>query len=294
MNFYGDSVQDSPSLIHKTLHYALSPYTCFVFAWQMSHHNLCIFTIYLIVESLCQRICCTTLTVSKGKQMSKLRVNSLLSGIMNHQKSENAIQQNSVRNPVLLIHGLTDTTLVFRQMTASLIAQGLSVHSFNLTPNNGAMPLEQLAVQVADYVAKTFHPTQPLDLIGFSMGGIVSRYYIQRLGGIEQVQRFISISAPNNGTLTGYLSGRPGCAQMRPGSPLLRDLNQDSAMLARLNFTVIWTPFDLMIVPPSSSQMPVGKEVIVQAPLHSWMLADGQCLKAVTEALSEPVLVASC
>ncbi len=205
-----------------------------------------------------------------------------------------AIRQNIVRNPVLLIHGITDTTLVFRQMTEYLIAQGWSVHSFNLTPNNGAMPLEKLAVQVADYVTKTFDPKQPLDLIGFSMGGIVSRYYIQRLGGIERVQRFVSISAPNNGTLTGYLSGRPGCAQMRPGSPLLRDLNQDSEMLARLNFTVIWTPFDLMIVPPSSSQMPVGKEVIVQAPLHSWMLADEQCLKAVAAALSQPILVGSC
>ena len=205
-----------------------------------------------------------------------------------------AIRQNIVRNPVLLIHGITDTTLVFRQMTEYLIAQGWSVHSFNLTPNNGAMPLEKLAVQVADYVTKTFDPKQPLDLIGFSMGGIVSRYYIQRLGGIERVQRFISISAPNNGTLTGYLSGRPGCAQMRPGSPLLRDLNQDSEMLDRLNFTVIWTPFDLMIVPPSSSQMQVGKEVIVQAPLHSWMLADEQCLKAVAAALSQPILVGSC
>ena len=205
-----------------------------------------------------------------------------------------AIRQKIVRNPVLLIHGITDTTLVFRQMTEYLIAQGWSVHSFNLTPNNGAMPLEKLAMQVADYVTKTFDPKQPLDLIGFSMGGIVSRYYIQRLGGIERVQRFISISAPNNGTLTGYLSGRPGCAQMRPGSPLLRDLNQDWEMLARLNFTVIWTPFDLMIVPPSSSQMQVGKEVIVQAPLHSWMLADEQCFKAVATALSQPILVGSC
>lgn len=200
----------------------------------------------------------------------------------------------SGRNPVLLIHGLTDTTLVFRQMTAYLNAQGFSVHSFDLTPNNGAMPLEKLAVQVADYIATRFDPEQPLDIIGFSMGGIVSRYYIQRLGGIERVQRFISIAAPNNGTFTAYLSQRPGCIQMRPDSPLLRDLNQDCAMLARLNFTVIWTPFDLMIVPPSSSQMPVGKDVVIPAGIHSWMPIDGRCLKVVVAALSESVLVGSC
>jgi len=201
---------------------------------------------------------------------------------------------NSGRNPVLLIHGLTDTTLVFRQMTAYLSAQGFSVHSFDLTPNNGVMPLDKLAVQVADYIAKSFDPEQPLDIIGFSMGGIVSRYYIQRLGGIERVQRFISIAAPNNGTFTAYLSGRPGCIQMRPDSPLLRDLNQDSTMLARLNFTVIWTPYDLMIVPPTSSQMPIGEELVIPTRLHSWMPADRRCLQAVADALYKPVLVASC
>jgi triacylglycerol lipase len=201
---------------------------------------------------------------------------------------------NSTRNPILLIHGITDTTLVFRQMTAYLSAQGCAVHSFDLKPNNGDMPLEKLAVQVADYIAKSFDPEQLLDIIGFSMGGIVARYYIQRLGGIKRVQRFISISAPNNGTFTAYLSRRPGCMQMRPESPFLQDLNQDSAMLANLNFTVIWTPLDLMIVPPSSSQMPIGKEVIVPSRFHGWMIADERCHQAVIAALSEPILVGSC
>src|SRR4028119_537197 len=150
------------------------------------------------------------------------------------------------RNPVLLIHGITDTIAVFQGMASYLSAQGWSVHSFNLIPNNGDLSLDQLAAQVADYVAKTFDPKQAIDVIGFSMGGMVSRYYIQRLGGIDRVQRFISISAPNNGTLTGNLSPRPGCVQMRPDSEFLRDLNRDAAMLERLNFTVIWTPFVLM------------------------------------------------
>jgi triacylglycerol lipase len=82
--------------------------------------------------------------------------------------------------------------------------------------------------------------------------------------------------------------------QMRPDSEFIRDLNRDCAMLGRLNFTVMWTPFDLMIVPANSSQMPVGKEVTLPVRLHSWMLADEQCLKAVVAALSEPVLATSC
>ncbi len=198
------------------------------------------------------------------------------------------------RNPVLLIHGITDTSAVFSKMTPYLNRLGWSVHSFNMIPNNGDCHLDKLAKQVADYVEKTFDPSQAIDVVGFSMGGIVSRYYIQRLGGIERVQRFVSISAPNQGTLAGYLSWRPGCVQMRPDSEFLQDLNRDAVdILGRLNFTVIWTPYDLIIVPSHSSQMPVGKQVIVPARLHSWMLTDGRCIDAVATALSEPILTAS-
>lgn len=208
--------------------------------------------------------------------------------------SDYATRTQRERKPVLLIHGISDTLAVFSKMAPYLSKLGWSVHNFNMIPNNGDCCLDLLAKQVADYVAQTFHPEQPIDVVGFSMGGIVSRYYIQRLGGVERVQRFVSISAPNNGTLTGYLSMRPGCVQMRPDSAFLHDLNRDAVdVLGRLNFTVIWTPYDLMIVPSNSSQMPVGKEVTLPVRLHSWMLTDDRCLKAVVTALSEPILVHS-
>jgi triacylglycerol lipase len=51
----------------------------------------------------------------------------------------------SDRNPVLLIHGITDTTIVFRTMSAYLSGLGWSVYSFNLIPNNGDLGLDELA-----------------------------------------------------------------------------------------------------------------------------------------------------
>ncbi|HEY9834457.1 MAG TPA: alpha/beta fold hydrolase [Stenomitos sp.] len=206
--------------------------------------------------------------------------------------SDYARRTKPERNPVLLIHGITDTIAVFSKMAPALSRRGWSVHHFNMIPNNGDCCLGLLAKQVADYVDQTFDPKQPIDIVGFSMGGIVSRYYIQRLGGAERVKRFVSISAPNNGTVAGYLSWRLGCVQMRPDSAFLQDLNRDAVdILGRLNFTVIWTPYDLIIVPSNSSQMPVGKEVTVPVRLHSWMLTDERCLQAVAKALSEPILI---
>jgi triacylglycerol lipase len=76
---------------------------------------------------------------------------------------------------------------------------------------------------------------------------------------------------------------------MRPDSGLLRDLNQDVTMLKRINFTSMWTPFDIMIVPSNSSQLPVGKEVKVNVLLHRQMVTESQSINALVEELKAPI-----
>ncbi|MBD2445632.1 triacylglycerol lipase [Nostoc sp. FACHB-152] len=196
---------------------------------------------------------------------------------------------NQNYNPVLLVHGISDTEAVFHKMRSYLTQKGWSVYALNLVPNNGDVGLDVLAKQVANYIDANFDPEQPLDLVGFSMGGIVSRYYVQRLGGIERVQRFITISSPHHGTYVAYGSWKPGCQQMRTHSNFLKDLNSDVVMLKELNFTSIWTPYDLMIVPADSSQMPIGTQVIIPVASHPWMLTDSRSLTAVATALAEPI-----
>ena len=188
-------------------------------------------------------------------------------------------------NPVLLIHGIFDTIRIFEKMSRYLKKLGWEVYSLNLVPNYGILGLDKLAEQVADYVNKTFPPNQPLGLIGFSMGGIVSRYYVQRLGGIDKVENFITISAPHNGTLTGYALNLAAPIQMRPKSNFLENLNQDIALLDKTNFTSIWTPYDAMILPPKSSQVPVGRDIKIDVFFHPWMVSDEKVLKVIVEEL---------
>ncbi|MDQ2096196.1 MAG: alpha/beta fold hydrolase [Tychonema bourrellyi B0820] len=193
------------------------------------------------------------------------------------------------RNPVILIHGIWDTKTIFNKMSAHLTQLGWCVHSLNLTPNDGSIGLDSLAQQLADYISQTFDPKQAIDIVGYSMGGLVSRYYVQRLGGIDRVQRFITISSPHSGTLTAYSLPLPGYLDMRPNSGFLRDLHQDVTMLKRLNFTSIWTPFDVMILPSHSSKMSVGKEVKVNVLLHGQMVTDIQSINALVEELKAPI-----
>jgi len=192
-------------------------------------------------------------------------------------------------NPVLLIHGIDDTVALFHRMTPYLQNRGWSVHSINLTPNNGDEGLDKLAQQVSQYVNKTFPEDNVIDLVGFSMGGIISRYYVQRLEGIRKVQRFITISSPHQGTWTAYLRPNIGGNQMRRGSLFLRNLNHDVALLERINVTSIWTPLDLMIFPAHSSRLPIGNDVRIPVAAHPLMVSDLRVLEEVAKRLSEPL-----
>ncbi|MEY2985570.1 MAG: hypothetical protein RLZZ568_2187 [Cyanobacteriota bacterium] len=194
------------------------------------------------------------------------------------------------RHPVVLVHGIFDTIAKFKAMAAYLTARGWAVHSLNLVPNDGSASLAVLATQVAAYIDQHFAPQQAVDLVGFSMGGVVTRYYLQRLAGVKRVKRYVTISAPNQGTFLGYSLPLTGVQEMRWQSPFLQDLNQDyQSLLAALQVTVIWTPFDLMILPPRSSQLTLGEEIVLPVPVHGWMVSDRRCLAAVARALSKPL-----
>jgi triacylglycerol lipase len=193
------------------------------------------------------------------------------------------------RHPVLLVHGITDTHRKMRRIARHLKQLDWEVYNIDLFPNNGDAKLEVLAMQVKDFINSNLPNNRPIDIVGFSMGGLVSRYYIQRLGGIDRVRRFITISSPHRGTLAAYFSQRPGCIQMRPDNQFITDLNRDIEMLTRLNFTSLWTPFDLIILPPESSQISIGTEVQIPILAHPLMVYDRRSINAITSALSAPI-----
>jgi triacylglycerol lipase len=198
-------------------------------------------------------------------------------------------ERTALRNPVVLLHGIDDTSVLFRHMVPQLERAGLQTHAMNLVPRNGDAGLDLLASQVAAWIEANFAAEQSIDLVGFSMGGLVARYYIQRLGGVERVRRFIKMSSPHKGTWTAFLRWNRGARQMRPGSDFLEDLNRDSATLGRIEFTTIWTPFDL-IVPADSSRLGVGRSIRVNVATHPLMARDRRVLDLVDLLLTKDEL----
>jgi triacylglycerol lipase len=210
------------------------------------------------------------------------------------------------RLPVVLVHGIWNTAGIFNPLKAHLERQGWSVYALSMKPNNGDAPLEVLAEQVVAFVHASLGAQQPFDLIGFSMGGLVSRYYVQRLGGLARVRRLITVSTPHQGTWLGWFSHRRGVRQMQPGSPFLTSLNQDIHKLESITFVSLWTPFDLLILPPWSSDLSgggrgrwrslprkshriaCGESHKLSIRSHNRMIFDPLGLEAITHHLAKP------
>ncbi|MEO0707937.1 MAG: alpha/beta fold hydrolase [Cyanobacteria bacterium J06649_5] len=194
----------------------------------------------------------------------------------------------SPKNPVVLVHGIWNTAGIFSALKSHLEQAGWQVYALSMSPNNGDAPLESLAEQVKNFVNDCLGPYQPFDMVGFSMGGLVSRYYAQRLGGLARLHRFVTLSAPHQGTVLGAFSHRYGVRQMKPGSDFLRSLNKDAHQLASVQFFSFWTPFDLLILPPWSSQLGIGITQRLQVSAHNQMIRDRKALQAIENALSTP------
>jgi triacylglycerol lipase len=192
------------------------------------------------------------------------------------------------RNPVLLVHGINDTARSMDPLAKALRAQGWEVQAMTYRPNRGQNGLEMLAAQVDQYVKQNFAPGQKIDLIGYSMGGLVTRYYLQRLGGLDRVDRYVTVSAPHNGTLLAYLLPNKGGRQMRVHSAFLRDLDSDADRLRQVDFTSLHTPLDLVIVPSKSSIIPQAHNETVWVGLHPLMIRQPQAQRAIAEALRRP------
>jgi triacylglycerol esterase/lipase EstA (alpha/beta hydrolase family) len=117
-----------------------------------------------------------------------------------------ALLWNPVPLPILLVHGIWDSAAVMGPLKAGLERRGLTrAHAINL-PRNGRLPIAELGkllVEEADALARREAATH-IDVVGFSMGALVARWYVQRGGGKERVRRFVSISGPHHGTLGAY------------------------------------------------------------------------------------------
>jgi triacylglycerol lipase len=130
---------------------------------------------------------------------------------------------------VVLVHGIFDNGAIFRRLAGVLADAGHRCWVPALEPADGRTGIEDLAAKLHAYIDRHLGSDAELALVGFSMGCIVSRQYLQMRDGVRRTKAFFAISGPHEGTLTAYLYPGQGAKDLRPGSQLLHRFMPGSA-----------------------------------------------------------------
>ncbi|MEB3200031.1 MAG: alpha/beta hydrolase [Synechococcaceae cyanobacterium] len=183
--------------------------------------------------------------------------------------------------PLVLVHGLLDTPAVFDGLKRQLGGgrQPLLIPSLPL--RLGRTSVLEAAGLLGSHIEAAFGLEQPLDLLGFSIGGVIARCWIQLLGGHARTRRLISVGSPQQGTLTALpWPGRifRGIADLRRGSALLQQLNGDLERLRRIECHSFYSALDLAVLPGWSAVLPVGARTMLPVLTHPQLLRDRAAL----------------
>ncbi|MFE9724763.1 esterase/lipase family protein [Streptomyces sp. NPDC005794] len=154
------------------------------------------------------------------------------------------------RRPVVLLHGFIDNRSVFVLLRRSLARHGWHhLESLNYSPLTCDIrtAAELLDRHVEEICARTGH--REIDIVGHSLGGLIARYYVQRLGGDRRVRTLITLGTPHGGTAAAPLAGaHPIVRQMRSGSGPIEELRRP-APGCRTRFISFWSELDRVMVP---------------------------------------------
>jgi pimeloyl-ACP methyl ester carboxylesterase len=133
--------------------------------------------------------------------------------------------------PVVLVHGFLGTRGTMVPMTRRLRADGRVVFSYG----HGTFQLASLrrtAQELAGHLRALCEElgVEHVDIVGFSMGGLVALHAVKFLSGKKYVRRIVTLGAPFGGTWVG-LAGvatvggvSPSVWQVLPNSKFLREL----------------------------------------------------------------------
>jgi triacylglycerol esterase/lipase EstA (alpha/beta hydrolase family) len=189
--------------------------------------------------------------------------------------------------PVVLVEGTFSSMYnSFGAISPDLVNNGYCVYAFNYgqtlpltgfyAMGNIASSASALSTEVNHVLAET--GASKVDLVGWSQGGMMPRYYINNLGGASKVNMLVGFAPSNYGTtldgLTYFLADLgvlgldtallavtcQACDQQLQGSSFLTGLNQ-TPTVASVKYVVIESQDDEIVTPYTNAFLPAASNV---------------------------------
>lgn len=204
----------------------------------------------------------------------------------------------AVQGPVLLVPGYGGATGALEVLAGQLRQAGRTASVLPL-PGDGT---GDLALSVAALAAAATASALPVDVVGYSAGGVVARLWAA--GDPSRVRRVVTLGSPHHGTQVAAIGAAlaPGacpvaCQQLVPGSPLLDDLNAGDETPDGPQWLSLWTTQDETVTPPTSARLDGAVNVELQqlcpalVVSHSDLPRDAVVMRIVSAALAAPEVV---
>ncbi|PJT48918.1 lipase [Streptomyces albidoflavus] len=200
--------------------------------------------------------------------------------------------------PVVLLHGFADNRSVFVLLRRALLrdadgtARRRTVVSLNYSPLT--CDIRAAAELLGRHVEEVRRRTgaDRVDVVGHSLGGLIARYHVQRLGGDAAVRTLVTLGTPHSGTRVARPADvHPIVRQMRPGSPVIEELGRP-APGCRTRFVAVRSDLDQIMVPTSAARLDHPdlrvENVLVTGIGHLALPVHPTVTSLVREALSAP------
>ena len=215
-----------------------------------------------------------------------------LSGLSPEQRGLFHFDVDAAETPILLVHGIIDNHVIFTMMVRALRRRGfqtLSAYDYGLLTHN----IPRAAVRLGESVQKLSAATgyDRIHVIGHSLGGLIARYYVQRLGGDRHVHTLVSLGTPHHGTQLAWAAPLvPLIRQLTPSSPVIRDLAQPAAG-CRTRFIAFHSDIDHLVVPTRNARLDHPdlnvRNIAVHGVGHLTMPNNGHIAFTIAQALRQ-------
>jgi triacylglycerol esterase/lipase EstA (alpha/beta hydrolase family) len=193
--------------------------------------------------------------------------------------------------PILLLNGYGGFGSTWEGHKKSLAKAGLGpIYTMNV---QSLVSIKTNAKQVQAVVERIQRETGSNDLIliGHSKGGLVAAYYATVLAnkGQANIEKVITLGSPFRGSPIAHLGIGKDAAEMRPGSDLLKDLQERIQTSTRPIFFHIGSTMDL-VAPVGSALLGNNSEheLCIDYVGHTGLLFDRMVTDKVIEWIKKP------
>jgi pimeloyl-ACP methyl ester carboxylesterase len=193
--------------------------------------------------------------------------------------------------PILLVHGMVDNRSIFTVLRRALRRRGFrKILGINYSPLTRDIRLA--ATQLATRVERLCEETgfERIHVIGHSMGGLIARYYVQRLGGDTRVHTLVTLGTPHAGTRAAHLLPQRIAGQLRPDSDLVAELDEP-APGCRTRFLAVWSDLDQLIVPKRAARVDHpdlgARNVMIRGVGHMSLPIHGRAVREIAATLAQ-------